>query len=146
MTRWRSEVQVLYGAWQSHVKNYGKPVRRKASNVDEYITHARAEAQAKLRELRDCIRSILPRAEEKIWYGVPFYHEGGEVVGFSLAKHHVSVGVGAEVLPGVRRQKLEKSGYRTGQCTVQVRFDQAIPVAVLRQMLREKVKLNRLRK
>jgi len=119
---------------------------RKASNVEEYILHAPTEAQAKLRELRDCIRSILPQAEEKIWYGVPFYHERGEVVGFSLARHHVSVGVGAGVLTGVRRQKLEKSGYRTGKGTVQVRFDQAIPVALFRKMLEEKLKLNRLRK
>ena len=119
---------------------------RKASNVDAYITQAPVEAQPKLRELRDSIRLILPQAEEKIWYGVPFYHERGEVVGFSLAKHHVSVGMGAKVLTGVRRQKLEKSGYRTGKGTVQVRFDQAIPVTLFREMLEEKLKLNRLRK
>ena len=100
-------------------------------------------AQDKLRELRQCIRSILPSAEEKIWYGVPFYHQDGEVVGFSVARHHISLGVGAKVLPADRRRKLAPMGYPTGSCTVQIRFDQKLPVAVLRKMLREKVKLNR---
>jgi len=100
-------------------------------------------ARDKLRELRQCIRSILPSAEEKIWYGVPFHHQDGEVVGFSAARHHISLGVGAKVLPADRRRKLAPMGYPTGSCTVQIRFDQKLPVAVLRKMLREKVKLNR---
>jgi len=115
------------------------------SNVEAYIAAATPAAQDKLRELRRCIRSILPSADEKIWYGVPFYHQGGEVIGFSVARHHVSLGVGAKVLPTDRRQKLEAMGYHTGSCTVQIRFDQKLPVALLRRMLREKVKLNQLK-
>ena len=111
--------------------------------VEAYIAAAMPAARDKLRELRQCIRSILPSAEEKIWYGVPFYHQDGEVVGFSVARHHISLGVGAKVLPADRRRKLAAMGYPTGSCTVQIRFDQKLPVAVLRKMLREKVKLNR---
>ena len=111
--------------------------------MDAYITAAPSAARDKLRELRQCIRSILPSAEEKIWYGVPFYHQDGEVVGFSVARHHISLGVGAKVLPSHCRRKLATMGYQTGSCTVQIRFDQKLPVAVLRKMLREKVRLNR---
>jgi uncharacterized protein YdhG (YjbR/CyaY superfamily) len=143
LTRWRSEVQVLYGAGPRprqirkqllSVKNF--------SNVEAYIANATPAARNKLRELRRCIQSILTSAEEKIWYGVPFYHQDGEVAGLSVARHHVSLGVGSEVLPTDRRQKLEAMGYHTGSCTVQIRFDQKLPVALLRKMLREKVKLN----
>ena len=112
-------------------------------SVDDFISQAPREAQPKLRELRRWILSILPQAHEKIWYGVPFYHECGEVAGFSVAKHHISLGLGAGVLPAERRKKLEEMGYRTGQCTVQIRFDQKIPAALLRKMLTEKVRLNR---
>lgn len=116
------------------------------SNVEAYLAAAPPAAREKLDELRRCIRSILPSAEEKIWYGVPFYHEGGEVAGFSVAKHHVSLGVGAKVLPAERRRKLEAMGYRTGSCTVQIRFDQKLPVALIRKMLTEKVRANRAKK
>ena len=111
--------------------------------VEAYIAAAAPAARDKLRELRQCIRSILPSAEEKIWYGVPFYHQDGEVVGFSVARHHVSLDVGAKALPADRRQKLAAMGYQIGSCTIQIRFDQNLPVAVLRKMLREKVRLNR---
>ena len=111
--------------------------------MDDFISQAPPEAQPKLRELRRQILRILPQAQEKIWYGVPFYHESGEVVGFSVAKHHVSLGVGAGVLPTERRKKLEAMGYRTGSCTVQIRFEQKIPADLLRKMLMEKVRLNR---
>lgn len=113
------------------------------STVEEFISKAPPQAQPKLRELRQKIRGILPQAQEKIWYGVPFYHQHGEVVGFSLSKHHISLGVGAKVLSADRRRKLETSGYRTGSCTVQVRFDQRIPVTLLRKILKEKLNLNR---
>ena len=115
---------------------------KKFPTVDAYIAAAAPAAREKLRELRQCIRSILPSAEEKIWYGVPFYHQDGEVVGLSVARHHISLGVGAKVLSSDRRRKLATMGYQTGSCTVQIRFDQKLPVAVLRKMLREKVKLN----
>jgi len=116
---------------------------KKFPNVEAYIAAAAPAAQKKLRELRHWIRSILPSAEEKIWYGVPFYHQDGEVVGLSVARHHISLGVGAKVLPDARRRKLAAMGYKTGSCTVQIRFDQKLPFALLRKMLREKVKLNR---
>ena len=111
--------------------------------VDDFISHAPPLAQPRLQELRRLIRDVLPQAEEKIWYGVPFYHQAGEVAGFSLAKQHISLGVGAKVLSAERRKKLAVMGYRTGSCTIQIRFDQNPPVALIREMLREKVKWNR---
>jgi uncharacterized protein YdhG (YjbR/CyaY superfamily) len=118
---------------------------KKFPTVEAYIAAATPAARDKLRELRRCIRSILPSAEEKIWYGVPFYHQDGEVAGISAARQHISLGVGAKVLPKDRRQKLAAMGYHTGSCTIQIRFDQKLPLAFLRKMLREKAKWNRLK-
>ncbi|MEY5063368.1 MAG: hypothetical protein RLZZ112_1332 [Verrucomicrobiota bacterium] len=114
--------------------------------VDDFISQAPPPAQSRLRELRRLIRGILPQSQEKIWYGVPFYHECGEVAGFSWAKQHISLGVGAKVLSGERRRKLAEMGYRTGSCTVQIRFDQKPPATLIRKMLMEKVKANRAKK
>ena len=91
-------------------------------------------------ELRHFLRSILPKAEEKIWYGVPFYHLQGEVVGFAAYATHVSVGLGATAFPTAYRKEIQKKGYRAGQGTFQIRFDQEIPTAILRKLLLAKIK------
>ena len=116
---------------------------KKFKNVDEYIEATASEAQEKLKELRRCLRSILPQADEKIWYGVPFYHQQGELVGFAAYSKHISVGLGAPSLPPDRRQELETMGYRTGQGTIQIRFDQEIPKVVLRKLLLAKIQKQR---
>ena len=113
---------------------------KKFSNVDAYISAAPPGARGKLTELRQFLRSILPEAEEKIWYGVPFYHQGGELVGFAAHARHVSVGLGASAFPKDQRVELEKMGYRTGQGTFQIRFDQEVPTAQLRRLLDAKLK------
>ena len=112
---------------------------KKFNNVEAYISAATPEAQGKLNEVRQCLRSILPQAEEKIWYGVPFYHQGSELVGFAAYAHHVSLGLGASAFSKDQRQKLKKMGYRTGQGTFQIRFDQEVPVVPLRRLLEEKL-------
>ena len=94
-------------------------------------------------ELRRCLRSILPQAEEKIWYGVPFYHLDGELVGFAAYAKHISVGLGASFFPQNRRKELERQGYRTARGTFQIRFDQKIPVAALRSLLQAKIKIRK---
>ena len=113
---------------------------KKFSNVDGYISAAPPQAQNKLTELRQFLRAILPEAEEKIWYGVPFYHQGGELVGFAVYARHISVGLGASAFPVAQRAELEKMGYRTGKGTFQIRFDQEVPATQLRRLLLSKLK------
>ena len=113
---------------------------KKFSNVDAYISSATPEARDKLTQLRQCLKSILPQAEEKIWYGVPFYHQGGELVGFAAYAHHVSVGLGASAFPKEEREMLERLGYRTGQGTFQIGYDHEVPVHQLRRLLEVKLK------
>ena len=115
---------------------------KKFENVDAYIEQATKEAQPLLQKLRQLIKEILPKCEEKIWYNVPFYHLDGEVVGFSVLKKHVSVGIGPAVMTETEREKLELAGYHTGKGTFQIKFDQKIPAEHLKRLLKTKVKLN----
>lgn len=117
-----------------------------SKDVDAYISAAPLRAKPKLKEIRQTLRTLLARAEEKIWYGVPFYHQDGEVVGFATCKNHISIGVGAEVFSEILRQKLIRAGYQTGKGTLQIRFDQSIPVAEIEAMLKAKLKRNVTRK
>ena len=108
----------------------------KPKDVDAYIAAAPAEARATLEAVRDVFRSALPGAEERIAWGVPIYRVDRDVGGFAAYSGHVSVGLAGAVLPEDVRAKLEARGYKTGKRTVQVRFDQQVPVTAIRQLLR----------
>lgn len=111
----------------------------KPPTVDAYIAAAAPEAQTTLSVLRALIRATIPEAEESIWYNVPFYRlHGAELAGFSVLKAHVSFGFGPSVLEPVDRATLEARGYVLGKGTMRIRFDQDVPVAEIRKILRAK--------
>ncbi len=118
------------------MKNYS------AKNVDEYIASAPIEARPKLKELRAAIQSAVPKAEERISWGVPFYRYHGVLAGFAAFKNHVDFGL-AFALQSSDRKMLEKKGYSTGKKTIQIRFDQKVPTTAIRQILKAKAKKNK---
>ena len=116
----------------------------KYEDVDAYIAAAAPEARPHLEALRRIVTSTVPKAEERIWYGVPFYfYENSELVGFDALTKHVSFGFGKGVLADDGRKALEAKGYKLGKETLQIRFDQKIPVTAVRQILRAKARKNR---
>lgn len=115
-----------------------------AENVDEYITNAPKEAQVKLNEIRALIKSTIPQAEESISWGVPFYKYHGLLAGFSTFKNHISFGL-AFVLDSKDREMLAEKGYITGKKIIQIKFDQKIPVAEIKQILTVKAKTNEIK-
>ena len=117
--------------------------RSRAQDVDSYIARSDPQARPKLEELRNIIRSTIPKAEERIWYGVPFYTYHGELAGFAAYRNHVSFGFGAAVLQSKDRGVLEQKGYITGKGTMQIKFDQKAPAAAIRQILKAKARLNK---
>ena len=110
-------------------------------DIDAYIAAAAPEARPHLDALREIVRSTMPKAEERIWYRVPFFfYEDHELVGFDALAKHVSFGFGKEVLADDDRAALEAKGYKLGKETLQIRFDQKIPVTAVRQIIRTKAK------
>jgi uncharacterized protein YdhG (YjbR/CyaY superfamily) len=117
------------------MKNYS------AKDVDAYIASAEKEARPKLKEIRKLIKSTIPKAEEGISWGMPFYKYHGILAGFAAFKNHVSFGL-VTVLQGKDRNMLEKRGYKTGKKTIQIGFDQKVPTTVIKQILKAKAKMN----
>ncbi|WP_239254682.1 iron chaperone [Listeria ilorinensis] len=115
---------------------------KKAENVAAYIAEAAPEAQPTLQEVRQIIRETVPEAEEKISYGVPFYKYYGEFGGFAAYKKHVSVGFGQDSMEEEVRNSLVGKGYKIGKGTFQIKFEQAVPIEELRQILLKKMAVN----
>ena len=117
------------------MKNYS------AKNVDSYIASSGREARPKLKEIRKIIKSTIPKVEEGISWGIPFYKYHGILAGFAVFKNHVSFGFAA-LLQSKDREILEKKGYITGKKTIQIKFDQKVPTTSIKQILKAKAKMN----
>jgi uncharacterized protein len=114
----------------------------KPKDVDAYIAAAPAGARPILEELRGILLTTIPNVEEKVSWGVPFYRYHGEIGGFAAYTKHVSVGFGGDALNDAERETLEDKGYKVLKDIFQIRFDQKVPSAVIKRMLKAKVKVN----
>ena len=121
------------------MRNYG------AKDVDAYIAGSAKNARPTLKEIRNVITSTIPKAEEGISWGVPFYKYQGILAGFAVFKHHVTFGL-AFTLQDEDRALLAKKGYVTGKKTIQIAFDQKMPTAVIKGMLKARAKANEVKK
>lgn len=115
----------------------------KPETVDAYIANAVSEARPIMKQLREIITSTVPEAEEGISWSVPIYKYHGILAGFDVATHHVSFG--ADALQSEDRELLKEKGYKTGKKTIQIMFDQKVPGAVIKKILKEQAKINEIK-
>ena len=107
-------------------------------NVDEYIAGTPAETRPMLDELRATIRAAAPDADERISYGMPFYHLNGRLAYFQKHAHHV--GLYPFTLEEARAVGLEQ--HIAAKATLQFRLDQPLPLAAIRKLIEQRVKTN----
>jgi uncharacterized protein YdhG (YjbR/CyaY superfamily) len=105
--------------------------------VDAYIAAAPQAAQPLLRQLRELIKSGAPKAEERISYGMPYYHHHGHLIYFAVFKNHIGL-----YPVGNADKHLEMSAYTTGKGTYRFPLDEPLPVALIRRLIRTRVKEN----
>jgi uncharacterized protein len=113
-----------------------------AKNVQEYISGAPKEARSHLRELRAAVKSAVPKAEEGISYGKPYYKYHSMLAGFDAFKNHISFEIWADELQSNDRKMLEEKGYKTGKRSFQIRYDQKVPTTMIKKVVKAQAKLN----
>ena len=110
-------------------------------NVDAYMAAQTAEARIILEELRKIIKSTIPKVQEEILWGYPFFKYNGILAGITAYKNHVSFQV-ADSLESRDRKALEDMGYGLGEKRLQIEFGQKVPAAVIKQILKAQAKIN----
>lgn len=119
-------------------------VKKSASvkSVDEYIAAAPKETRAKLVQLRRIIKAAAPKADEGISYGMPYYGYKGRLVYFGLWKAHIGIYIPT---PVIEEHKSELEDYKTTNATVRFPLDKKLPVALIKKLVRARVKKNEAR-
>ena len=120
-----------------------KVMKKTPEDVDEYIAKAPKEAQDKLKELRAAIREAAPTAVERISYGMPYYKYKGQLAYFRLAKAHIGLYVPP---PVIEEHKSELKDYETAKATVRFPLDKKLPIALIKKLIKARMKKNEAKK
>ncbi len=112
---------------------------KKAKDVDSYIAAAPKKVQRQLKALRSAIKAAVPAATEKISYGMPYYGYKGRVAYFGLAKAHIGLYIPTPVL---EEHKSEIGRYYASKATVHLPLEKKLPVALIKKLVRARVKKN----
>jgi uncharacterized protein YdhG (YjbR/CyaY superfamily) len=111
----------------------------KPNTVDEYIAAAPTEVQPKLKELRALIQKTAAGAEERVSYGMPYYHYKGRLAYFSYWKSHIGLYVPTPVLA---EHKHEMAGYETSSATVRFPLHKKLPATLIKTLIKARMSKN----
>lgn len=109
-----------------------------AATVDDYIASFPPDVRRLLKQLRSIIREAAPRAQEKISYQMPAYALNGALVYFAAHPNHIGFYPGGVV----EQFKKDLGNYKTSKGTIQLLLDEPLPVALIRKIVKARVKQN----
>lgn len=108
------------------------------SEIDGYLATITGDKRAALDKLRKTIRSILPRAEECISYGMRAFRLDGRVIaGFQAT----AKGCSYYPFSGTTRQTLagDLQGYGKTKSALHFRPDEPLPASLVRKLIRARI-------
>jgi len=114
--------------------------KKKPATIDEYIRAAPTEAQAKLREMRDCIRAAAPGAQESLKWSMPAFSYHRILVTFAAFKRHIGFYPTPSAIKAFAK---DLARFKTGEGSVQFPLDQPLPLTLIRKMTAFRVKESR---
>ena len=112
-------------------------VQKGAASVAGYFARTPAPARRLLREMRDTIRSVVPReAVEVISYRMPAFKHRRVLVWYAAFADHVSLFPGGSVLV---RFENDLADFKTSKGTIQFPLDRSLPTALIKRIVRARV-------
>jgi uncharacterized protein YdhG (YjbR/CyaY superfamily) len=113
--------------------------RKQFKNIDDYVATFPENVQHKLMELRSAIKESAPEAEEAISYGMPAFKLNGILVWFAAHKKHIGF---YPTHSGILGFEEKLSTYKHSKGAVQFPIDKPIPLEMVREIVRFRVKEN----
>jgi uncharacterized protein YdhG (YjbR/CyaY superfamily) len=107
-----------------------------ARDVDSYIAAAPERARPLLTELRETILAAAPEAEERISYGMPYYHLSGVRLTYFQA-HTGHIGLYAFNVQDARAVGLED--HMAAKSTLRFPLDQPLPTSAIGRLIEQRV-------
>jgi uncharacterized protein YdhG (YjbR/CyaY superfamily) len=113
------------------------------SEVEDYLAEVSPEARATLEKLRQTIKSVVPKAVEVISYQVPtFKLDGRMLVSYAAFKNHCSFFPGAAP---IKAHEDELKSYQTSKGTIRFATGKPLPAALVKKLVKTRIKENEAR-
>ena len=103
----------------------------KPTSVEEYFSWFSPEIQAKLQQIRETLRAVLPEAKEVISYHMPAFKTTEVLVYYAAAKSHLGY---YPTNSGVEEFKKELAEYVTSKGAIQFPYDRELPLDLIAQI------------
>ncbi len=107
--------------------------------TEEYIAGFPPKMQDALQQIRRAIQEAAPQAEEVISYQMPAFRQNGILVWFAAFKSHIGFFPKASAVE-VFKGKL--SGYQTSKGTIRFPLNKPIPVELVKEIVKFRIKEN----
>jgi uncharacterized protein YdhG (YjbR/CyaY superfamily) len=112
--------------------------------VDKYLAAISEDKRATLEKLRQTIRTVVPEAEEILWYQMPtFKFEGRALVTFAAFKNHCSLFPMSNAV--IKAHETALKSYVTSKGTIRFTTDKPLPAALVKKIVRARIKENQAR-
>ena len=111
--------------------------KTRPESIAEYIKAAPKETQKKLREMRACIRTAAPGANENLKWGMPSFSYQRILVTFAAFKHHIGF---FPTPSAVRAFKKDLSKFKTSKGTIQFPLEKPLPLSLIRKITKFRVR------
>lgn len=103
------------------------------NKINDYIAKYPPEIRERLEQVRECIREIIPEAEEVMSYGVPAFKLKKVVVVYAAHREHI----GFYPLPETISAFMKKlKDYSWAEGTVRFPHNKELPLALIREMVK----------
>ncbi len=114
-------------------------MKKNYATIDEYIASFPENVQNVLQQVRQAIREAAPDAKEAISYQIPAFQLNGNLVWFAAFKDHIGFYPRAS---GIEEFKEKLSAYEISKGTVRFPLDKPIPLELIKEIVRFRVKEN----
>jgi uncharacterized protein YdhG (YjbR/CyaY superfamily) len=112
--------------------------KTQAQNVDEYLSKLKPDERSELQKIRDQIKKLVPEVEETIAYQMPAYKfKGKPLIYFGAFKEHLSL---FPTSGPIERLEPKLKRFRVAKGTIQFTVDNPVPVEILKDLLKERIK------
>ena len=109
-------------------------------SIDHYISTFPENVQSILKEFRKAIREVVPEAEETISYQMPAIKLNGILVWYAAYKNHIGFYPRVSAIVAFK-DKLSR--YKVSKGTIQFPLNKPIPIDLIKEMVRFRVKENK---